>query len=206
MYRMEINERGMPEMAKIRNGDKKALLVIDVQNGVVQNAYDRNSVVTNISKVIQKARLASIPVIFVQHINDEELPINSSQWQIVEELEIHELDYRITKRYNSSFENTDLDKILEKLEIAELIITGAATNWCVRATAFGALAKGYSITLVSDAHTTDDMEISKGKYIFAKDIIDELNIGIKYVEYPDIKTTVVSAEELLIAIRYNQSA
>mgnify|MGYP001811178061 CR=1 FL=1 len=185
-------------MARIRKGDKKALLVIDVQNGVVQSAYDRDRVVTNIAQVIRKARAASIPVIFVQHTNAEELPENSQQWQVVPELEIRPGDHRIGKRYNSAFEDTDLDKILAELAVSELIITGAATNWCIRATSFGALTKGYSITLVGDAHTTDDMRIAKDKVIYAKDIITELNIGIKHVEYPDITTKVVTAEELVI--------
>ncbi len=185
-------------MAKIRNSNKKALLVIDVQNGVVKNVFDQDTVISNITKVIQKARMENIPIIFVQHTNDKELPKNSSQWKIVKEIKIHKDDYCISKKYNSAFDNTDLNKILEQQEIDELVITGVATNWCIRATLFGALTKGYSVTLISDAHTTNDMQISNDKKIYAKDIINELNIGVKYVEYSDIKTKVLSTEEFKI--------
>ena len=185
-------------MAKIRSGKKAALLVIDVQNGVVQDAYNRDAVVTNISKVIKKARDGTVPIIFVQHTNDDDLPENSAQWQIVKELDIGKEDYRITKRYNSAFEDTGLEKILENLSIAEIIITGAATNWCIRATSFGALAKGYDLTLISDAHTTEDINVSKDQTIHAEDIISEFNIGIKFIEYPGIQTRVASSDELVI--------
>jgi len=185
-------------VARIRSGEKLALLVIDVQNGVVQNAYSRSAIAANISKVISKAREANIPIIFVQHSDDLELPENSSQWQIVGELEIGKEDFRITKKYNSAFEDTDLDLILEKLGVSRVIITGAATNWCIRATSFGAMNKGYDLILISDAHTTEDIEISKDHIIHAKDIIDEFNIGIKYIEYPEIRTSVVSSDDLVI--------
>lgn len=184
-------------MATIRSGEKKALLVIDVQNGVVQNAYDRSRIVSNIARVVQKSRVAKIPVIFVQHINDEELPEGSLPWQIVEELKVVPGDYRITKRYNSAFERTELGGMLEEMGVSELIVTGAATNWCIRATSFGALTKGYDVTLISDAHTTDDVELPEG-VLSAKNIIKEFNLGIKYVEYPDLRTTVVSTDEFLL--------
>lgn len=185
-------------MAKIRSGKKAVLLVIDVQNGVVQNAYNRNAVVSNISKVIRKARDGSIPIVFVQHANADELPENSAQWQIVNELDMGKEDYRITKRYNSAFEDTGLEKILENLSITEVIITGAATNWCIRATTFSALTKGYDLTLISDAHTTENIYLSKERTIHAEDIISEFNIGIKFIEYPGIQTRVVSSDELVI--------
>jgi nicotinamidase-related amidase len=185
-------------MATVRSGDTTALLVIDVQNGVVKNAYNRNEIIANIANVIHKARVTNTPIIFVQHIDDSELPENSIQWRVVDEIEMSNHDYRIMKRYNSAFENTDLDMILEKLGITKLIITGAATNWCIRATTFSALTKGYDITLISDGHTTENMEISEDKIIYANDIITEFNIGIHYVEYPGLVTRVVSTSELNI--------
>ncbi len=185
-------------MAKIRPGEKAALLVIDVQNGVVQNAYNRNAVVSNIAKVIKKARDGTIPIIFVQHTNDDELPEDSAQWQIVKELDIRKEDYRITKRCNSAFEETGLDTILENLSITEVIITGTATNWCIRATTFGALTRGYDLTLISDAHTTENISLSEERTLYAEDIISEFNIGIKFVEYPGIQTRVVSSDELVV--------
>jgi nicotinamidase-related amidase len=183
-------------MARIRSGERIALLVIDVQNGVFQNAHNRNGIIANITKVIDKARETKTPIIFVQHIDDNELPENSAQWQVIEEIEIFKEDYRIMKRYNSAFEDTDLDLILGKLEITKIIVIGAATNWCIRATTFSALNKGYDIILISDAHTTEDLEISDGKIILANNIIDEFNIGIKYIEYPGIETSVINTCEL----------
>jgi hypothetical protein len=46
-----------------------------------------------------------------------------------------------------------------KLGATHVVLAGAATNWCIRATAYGALERGYDLTLVKDAHTTETMEL-----------------------------------------------
>ena len=69
----------------ISHSDRSALLVIDVQNGVVLNAFEKDAVVVQINKAIDSARANDLPVIWVQH-SEEEMPIGSDFWQIIPEL------------------------------------------------------------------------------------------------------------------------
>ncbi len=85
---------------------KSALLVIDVQNGVVQNAFEKDAVVVQINRAIDSARANELPVIWVQH-SEEEMPIDSHYWEIIPELTPEPHDGRIDKIHGSSFLETD---------------------------------------------------------------------------------------------------
>lgn len=183
-------------MSGIGQGSKRAILVVDVQKGVVERAFKRDEIISNINIVLDKGRSSKIPILFIQHCNSMELPEGSEQWQIVPELQVAEEDHRIQKCFNSAFEATDLNDLLKSLGITKIILVGAATNWCIRATCFGALERGYDVILIEDAHTTFDMQISENHIIHASDIINEFNLGVKYVEYAACKTTVIGAAEI----------
>lgn len=131
-----------------------ALLVIDVQNDVVAAAHQRDSVVSNIATLVETARLESVPVIWVQH-DDDDLPAETDGWQIVDELKPAAAEPIVRKNYRDSFEGTDLATQLEQLDVGRLVITGAQTDYCVRWTLHGALSRGYDTVLVGDGHTTD---------------------------------------------------
>ena len=64
-------------MTTLENRPNTALVVIDVQNGVVGEAYDRDTVVANVGTVVEKARAAEVPVVWVQHSSDN-LPPGAS--------------------------------------------------------------------------------------------------------------------------------
>ena len=134
---------------------KKALLVIDVQRDVVANAFRRNEVVVNIKHLVESARKAGAPVIWVQH-SDDELVKGSEGWAYVDELHIADDEPVVHKQFGDSFEGTKLDELLQEQAVAQLIVCGAQTDACIRSTLHGAIARGYNATLVSDAHTTDD--------------------------------------------------
>jgi len=134
---------------------KSALLVIDVQRDVVANAYRRNEVIANISGLVDRARKESMPVIWVQH-SDDELVKGSEGWAYVEELRAADGEPVVHKQFGDSFEGTNLDELLQDLAVDHLVVCGAQTDACIRSTLHGALARGYNATLVSDAHTTDD--------------------------------------------------
>ena len=170
-------------MATIREGNKAALLIVDIQVGVMRHAWDAHRVISNICTAVDKARKAGIPVIWVQH-SDEELVLNSEDWQWVPELSPAEGEIRVYKQYNSSFEQTLLEDSLAQLGISQIFLAGASSNWCIRATAYGALDRGYDLTLIEDAHTTESMEFEDGTKIQAADIIRELNIAMKWLSYP----------------------
>jgi nicotinamidase-related amidase len=143
-------------MTTLENRPNTALLVIDVQNGVVGGAYDRDTAVANVGTVVDKARAAEVPVVWVQHSSDNLAP-GSEQWEIVPELSPDESEPLVPKRYPDSFEETQLESVLAGLGVGRLVVVGAQTDECVRSTLHGAVARGYDATLVSDAHTTEDL-------------------------------------------------
>jgi nicotinamidase-related amidase len=143
-------------MTSLSNRPNTALLVIDVQNGVVADNVRRDEVIGNISTLVDKARAEDVPVIWVQHSSDE-LPPGSDQWQYVDELQPAESERLVHKRYGDAFEDTDLESQLASLGIGRLVVTGAQTDECIRSTLHGAFVRGYDAILVGDAHTTEDL-------------------------------------------------
>ncbi len=132
-----------------------ALLVIDVQNGVVADAHERDQVIANINTLVDRARAEDVPVVWVQHA-DEDLPEGSESWQYVAELVRREPEPVVHKRYGDSFEDTELETVLAERHVGRLVVTGAQTDACIRSTLHGAIVRGYDVTLVGDAHTTSD--------------------------------------------------
>jgi nicotinamidase-related amidase len=142
-------------MTTLENRPNTALLVVDVQNGVVKDAHARDDVVARIGSLVEKARGERVPVVWVQH-SDEELETGSDDWQIVAELIPGDDEPLVEKNYGDSFEDTNLEAVLSGLGVGRLVVVGAQTDACIRSTLHGAFARGYDATLVSDAHTTDD--------------------------------------------------
>jgi nicotinamidase-related amidase len=142
-------------MTTLKDRPNTALIVIDVQNGVVAAAHERDAVVANIDSLVQRARKEGVPVVWVQH-SDEDLVAGDDNWKIVPELAPSSDEPLIAKNYGDSFEDTNLENVLSDLSVGRLIVTGAQTDACIRSTLHGAFARGYDTTLVSDAHTTDD--------------------------------------------------
>src|SRR6266550_9487126 len=142
-------------MTTLEKRPNTALLVIDVQNGVVGGAHKRDAVVANVGNLVEKARKQHVPVVWVQH-SDEELSKGSDDWRIVPELSPRDAEPLVEKSYGDSFEDTNLETVLSDLGVGRLIVVGAETDACIRSTIHGAFARGYDATLVSDAHTTGD--------------------------------------------------
>ena len=142
-------------MTSLRDRPNTALVVIDVQNDVVANAVQRDEVIANINTLIDSARSEDVPVIWVQH-SDENLPENTEGWQYVPELERRDSEPVVHKKYGDSFEDTTLEAELARRGVGRLVVAGAQTDACIRATLHGAFVRGYDTVLVSDAHTTED--------------------------------------------------
>jgi nicotinamidase-related amidase len=142
-------------MTTLENRPNTALLVVDVQIGVVEGAHDRDAVVSNVGSLVEKARREQVPVVWVQH-SDEQLARGSDGWRIVPELTPGDAEPLVEKSYGDSFENTALETVLSGLRVGRLVVVGAQTDACIRSTLHGAFVRGYDATLVSDAHTTED--------------------------------------------------
>ena len=144
-------------MSTLENRPNTALLVIDVQNDVVSGAHERDAVVANVAVLVDKARAADVPVVWVQHSSDG-MPIGSDGWGYVPELPQADDEPVVHKRFADSFEDTDLEAVLAERGVGRLVVSGAQTDECIRSTIHGGLVRGYDVTLVSDAHTTEDSE------------------------------------------------
>ncbi len=172
----------------------KALMVIDVQNGVVDYARNRDVTVNRIASLVDQARANGTAVIWVQHSEDD-MPIDSEYWQIVPELTPLKDEKIIHKLWRSAFEETNLEDVLEQLKVDHLLISGAQTNYCVRHTIHAAIERGLDVTLVEDAHTTMD-ESWNGVTIPAEMIVAELNRACSNYDLPDSRVDVVAASEV----------
>jgi len=181
-------------MATVRKGNRSVLLVVDVQVGVMDGTWDAPRVIENIGRCVEKARRGGTPVIWVRH-SDDELTHGSAGWKIVPELIPSPGETIIDKHFNSSFEETALEDHLADLDTTRIVLAGAATNWCIRATAYGALERGYDLTLVEDAHTTVPIKLADGA-VPAPSIVTDLNVVMSWVNYPGRSNTAVTSEEV----------
>ena len=178
-----------------------ALLVIDVQHGNTARAWQRDQVVGRIRRLIDRAKDAGAPVIWVQHEGPPFTP-GSDAWQIVEEVRPGDGETVVAKQYLDSFADTTLRTQLDALGVGHLVICGAATDACVRATSARALVEGYDTTLVADAHTTDegpwDLPLPDGRTVpvGAETMVAYTNFFVGDTVYPGVTTAVVNHDEV----------
>lgn len=143
-------------MTTLENRSRTALLVVDVQAGVVEGTYERDAVVAKVGRLVERARQEQVPVVWVQH-SGEGLERGTEPWQMVAELKPDDSEPTVHKCYGDSFEGTELEAVLAELGVGRVVVAGAQTDECIRSTLHGAVARGYDATLVSDAHTTEDL-------------------------------------------------
>lgn len=156
-----------------------ALLVVDLQRGVLADdgTWDPDGVVARVAGLVDRARAAGVPVMWVQH-NSGELVAGEEPWQLAEGLSPAADEPIVQKRYGDSFEATELGDLLDSLGVDHLVLTGAQTDACIRSTLHGAVHRGYDVTLVSDCHTTGELpaEYSGGELIAARTKINFTNM------------------------------
>jgi nicotinamidase-related amidase len=173
-----------------------ALLVVDVQVGVVAGAPRRDEVVARIRELVDRARAEGVPVVWVQH-SDDGLPQGSEEWAYVPELDIRADEPVVHKRFGDSFEATDLEQVLAGAGVARLVVAGAQTDACIRSTIHGAFTRGYDVTLVSDAHTTEDLTAWGAPA--PEDVIAHTNLYWAQQAAPDRTAEAVPAAEVRLA-------
>ena len=180
-------------MTTLENRPNTALLVVDVQNGVVEGAHERDSVVANVGSLVEKARREQVPVVWVRH-SDEGLVKGSDEWQIVPELVPEGAESLVEKNYGDSFEDTTLEAVLSGLRVGRLVVVGAQTDACIRSTLHGAFVRGYDATLVSDAHTTEDLTSWGAPPV--DQVIAHTNLYWKYQTAPGRKAETVETKDV----------
>lgn len=154
---------------------KKALLIIDMQRGdfpPVKDRYKAKEITATIARLAGHFRVSGFPVIYIQHDGSAEgafVP-GTEAWQILPEIMPESTDHIVSKTANNAFYKSELDKLLKKLDIGELLITGSATDFCIESTVQAALSHDYNLFIVEDAHTTADRPSVK-----AQAVIDHYN-------------------------------
>lgn len=172
---------------------ESALLVVDVQRGVMDESWQPEPVIARIGDLVERARSAGTPVVWVQH-SDEGLPRGSAEWEIVDDLVPGDDEIRVHKTYGDSFEGTDLQERLAELGTTRLIVVGAETDACIRSTIHGAFTRGYDTVLVSDAHTAGDKTAWGAPSV--PDVIAHTNLYWGFQAGPGKTAAVVPAAEV----------
>jgi nicotinamidase-related amidase len=135
-----------------------ALLIIDVQQALCEGpdaAFDAPGTIARINQASARARAAGVPVLFIQHEGrNGYLAHGTPGWALADGLHAEPTDQRLRKTTPDSFHGTDLQATLQSLGVTELAICGMHTEFCVHTTTLRALALGYPVVLIGDAHTS----------------------------------------------------
>jgi nicotinamidase-related amidase len=178
-------------MTSLTDRPNTALLVVDMQNAVVAGAYRRDEVVVNIRALVDRARADQVPVVWIQH-SSENLVEGTEGWAYVPELERQDSAALVPKRYGDAFEDTTLESELARRGVGRVVVAGAQTDACIRATLHGAFVRGYDTVLVGDAHTTEDLT-EYGLPPVDK-IVAHTNMYWTWQEGPDRQASVVTTD------------
>lgn len=172
--------------------NKRALIVIDMQGGLVPGAYREDELVSTINKLAQRARAAGVPVVFVQHNHATYEPMmrGNPGWEIFAALEQAPEDLRVEKDSSDAFHNTTLAPDLHELEVDEIVVTGMQTEYCVDTTCRIALSRGFDVLLVADGHSTGDALLP------ASDVVAHHNAVLANVVHADSRIQVQPAAEI----------
>ena len=171
-----------------RRDGRAALLIVDMQVGVVDRCVDRDGVLARTGLLVERARAAGTPVVYVLH-EEPGMERGSDSWRLAMSLTGGEGDSLVSKRYPDSFADTTLEATLARLGVSRLVIAGARSDHCVITTARRAAADGYDVTLVSDCHTTWDTE-HDGVRISGEQQIAQTNRHVSGLHYPGRSCTV----------------
>lgn len=155
--------------------EKTALLIIDVQVGIVEgesgHVFNSEELLSNINQIISDARLREIPILYVQDL--DVAPQDSKEFQIHPAIAPLEGDRIIQKIATDAFHGTNLHEELQAIGANHVVIVGCKTEYCVDTTCRRATTLGYDVTLVGDAHSTTD-----NKVLTAEQIINHHNANL----------------------------
>lgn len=171
---------------------KSAVLVTDVQTKVFDadpRPFEADEVVKRINYVTMLARAACAPVFLIQHEVPGYLDHGSEGWQLQKNLIVKDSDIRVRKTTGDSFIQTDLEEKLKSLDITNLVICGYASEFCIDNTTRRATGLGYTVQLVSDAHTTHEK-----KHLSAKKIREHHNLTLSM----GLTITAIQSEDINI--------
>lgn len=181
-------------MSTVRPGGGPALLVVDLQEGVVEGCTDAAGVVGRTAAVVARARSEGVPVVFVQHEDDDLLP-GSPPWRLSVPAAPGESVVR--KHWRDAFAGTALEAVLTGLGVARVVVAGAHSDYCVRTAAQTAAVAGYDVTLLRDCHTTRDAEFD-GVRLTGAQVVAHTNHYVHGLRYPGQRIGLAAHDDPLL--------
>ena len=149
--------------------DKTALLIIDMQVAMYTSEgmypYKGDEVLENIRQILEKARAINMPIVFLQHSEDEEFEKGKPTWEICSQIAPLEHEIIVEKSSCDSFYQTNLHAVLQNLGVDRLITMGMQSEFCLDTTCRRAFSMDYKNVLIKDAHSTFDNKLLTGEQI-----------------------------------------
>lgn len=148
---------------------KQTLLIIDAQQELIDGSQEESAVfnkeklIGNINVVIEKARNANVPIVFVR-----DLDVGGGKgkgFEVHDEINVPLNAKIFDKKATNSFHGTGLLEHLQSQEIEHVVIMGCATQYCIDTAVRTATISGMDVTLVGDGHSTTDSEVLSAEQI-----------------------------------------
>jgi len=147
-----------------------ALHVIDIQCGwycATPGPHDAAGTLARINDLIDRARAAGRPILFVQHAETPEYEPGTPGWELHPGLHRRPGDPVVAKTTCDAFHRTELAAELRRRGIGTLVVCGAATEFCVDTTIRRAVSEGFHVIVAADAHTTKGRPVLSATQIIA---------------------------------------
>ncbi|SIR94020.1 Nicotinamidase-related amidase [Haladaptatus litoreus] len=162
--REEIYEHAGMTENPIGFGERPAIVVVDIQNGMTDPDNPLGSVLPEMveyaNEVVRAGHEADVPVVFTRTVTKhpdaadmgvfaEKIPAlktlqDETEWtEIDNRMDVDEADHILDKQQQSAFHGTELHSMLTTLGVDTLVVLGCSTSGCVRATVFDAVANGF---------------------------------------------------------------
>jgi len=138
---------------------ESALIIIDAQNTYCEGVMKLEGVeaaLVECRKLLERFRQAGRPIFHIRHDAGPGTPydVTAPIGQIADVVAPIDGEAVITKNYPNSFAQTELEELLQKTGVKNLILAGFMSHMCVNSTARAAFTLGYNPTVVASATAT----------------------------------------------------
>ena len=135
---------------------KKALIVIDIQNDITKNYKE---IIGNINKAVDWADRNNIHIVYIRHENlsagTRTFKTGTKGAELASDLKIASNNV-FTKYKGNALTSEAFAEFIEKNEISEFFLAGADAVACVKSTCYNLCKAQYGVNILSDCVTSYD--------------------------------------------------